>query len=145
VGQRRLQVIPDVAFLWPTPRYAAEGVLENLDPFIEAAGYDLERLLARPARIGQVEGSVYGFPRDIEVNLIYYNKDMFDAAASGLSQRRLDVGRLPGRGEALTQKDANGVTTVYGLAAEGGKWAKWVNQNGGAILDDYVNPSASAC
>jgi multiple sugar transport system substrate-binding protein len=42
----------------------------------------------------------------------------------------------------LTQKDANGVTTVYGLAAEGGKWAKWVNQNGGAILDDYVNPSA---
>ena len=26
-------------------------------------------------------------------------------------------------------------------AAEGGKWTKWVNQNGGAILDDYVNPS----
>jgi multiple sugar transport system substrate-binding protein len=41
----------------------------------------------------------------------------------------------------LTQKDANGMTTVYALGAEGGKWAKWVNQNGGAILDDYVNPS----
>ncbi len=24
---------------------------------------------------------------------------------------------------------------------EGGKYSKWVNQNGGAILDDYVNPS----
>jgi multiple sugar transport system substrate-binding protein len=34
-------VIPDVLFLWPTPRYAAEGVLENLDPWIEKSGYDL--------------------------------------------------------------------------------------------------------
>lgn len=25
---------------------------------------------------------------------------------------------------------------------EGGKFLKWVNQNGGQILDDFVNPSA---
>jgi multiple sugar transport system substrate-binding protein len=74
------KVIPDVAFLWPTPRYAAEGVLENLDPFIEASGYDLNDYWPGLLESAKFEGSVYGFPRDIEVNVIYYNKDMFDAA-----------------------------------------------------------------
>jgi multiple sugar transport system substrate-binding protein len=31
--------------------------------------------------------------------------------------------------------------TQYALGAEGGKWYKWLNQNGGAVLDDYRNPS----
>ena len=35
----------------------------------------------------------------------------------------------------------SGRVTQYALAAEGGKWYKWLNQNGGAVLDDYRNPS----
>ena len=134
-------VIPDVAFLWPTPRYAAEGVLENLDPFIAAAGYDLNDYWPGLLESAKYEGSVYGFPRDIEVNLIYYNKDMFDAAGLAYPSDDWSWDDFVAAATALTQKDANGATTVYGLAAEGGKWAKWVNQNNGAILDDYVNPS----
>jgi multiple sugar transport system substrate-binding protein len=135
------KVIPDVAFLWPTPRYAAEGVLENLDPFIAAAGYDLEDYWPGLLESAKFEGSVYGFPRDIEVNVIYYNKDMFDAAGVAYPSDDWTWDDFLAAAEALTQKDANGMTTVYALAAEGGKWGKWVNQNGGAILDDYVNPS----
>src|SRR4051812_31575002 len=33
--------IPDVLFLWPTPSYAATGVLEDLDPYIQKSGYDI--------------------------------------------------------------------------------------------------------
>lgn len=33
--------IPDVMFLFPVPSYAKDGVLENLDLYIEKAGYDL--------------------------------------------------------------------------------------------------------
>ena len=135
------KVIPDVAFLWPTPRYAAEGVLENLDPFIEASGYDLNDYWPGLLESAKYEGSVYGFPRDIEVNVIYYNKDMFDAAGVAYPTDDWTWDDFLAAAEALTQKDANGMTTVYALAAEGGKWAKWVNQNNGAILDDYVNPS----
>jgi multiple sugar transport system substrate-binding protein len=134
-------VIPDVAFLWPTPRYAAEGVLENLDPFVAASGYDLEAYWPGLLESARFEGSVYGFPRDIEVNVIYYNKDLFDAAGVAYPADGWTWDDFTAAAEALTQKDANGMTTVYGLAAEGGKWAKWVNQNGGAIFDDYVNPS----
>ena len=135
------KVIPDVAFLWPTPRYAAEGVLENLDPFIAAADYDLNDYWPGLLESAKYEGSVYGFPRDIEVNVIYYNKDMFDAAGVAYPSDEWTWDDFLAAAAALTQKDANGMTTVYALGAEGGKWAKWVNQNGGAILDDYVNPS----
>ena len=35
------KAVPDVAFLWWTPKFASEGVLENLDPYIQKSGYDL--------------------------------------------------------------------------------------------------------
>ena len=135
------KVIPDIAFLWPTPQYAAEGVLENLDPYIEKANYNLDDYWPGLLESAKYQGSVYGFPRDIESNIIYYNKDMFDKAGVAYPSNDWTWDDFLAAAEKLTQKDASGNTTVYALAAEGGKWPKWVNQNGGAILDDYVNPT----
>ncbi len=129
-------VIPDVAFLWPTPRYAAEGVLENLDPFIAAAGYDLNDYWPGLLESAKYEGSVYGFPRDIEVNVLYYNKDLFDAAGLAYPDDTWTWDDLSAAAEKLAVPGER-----YALAMEGGKYSKWLNQNGGAILDDYVNPS----
>jgi len=133
--------IPDVAFLWPTPKYAAQGVLEDLDPFIEQAGYDLNDYWPGLLESAMYDGSVYGFPRDIEVNVLYYNKDLFDAAGVGYPTADWTWDDFLAAAEKLTVKDANGNVTQYALAAEGGKYSKWLNQNGGAILDDYRNPS----
>ncbi len=135
------KVIPDIAFLWPTPQYAAESVLENLDPYIEKANYNLDDYWPGLLESAKYNGSVYGFPRDIESNVIYYNKDMFDKAGVAYPSNDWTWDDFLAAAEKLTQKDASGNTTVYALAAEGGKWPKWVNQNGGAILDDYVNPT----
>ena len=135
------KTIPDVAFLWPTPKYAAEGVLENLDSYIEASGYDLKDYWPGLLESAKYEGSVYGLPRDIEANVLYYNKDLFDAAGVSYPDDTWTWDDLLAAAEKLTVKDASGVTTQYALAAEGGKYTKWLNQNGGAILDDYVNPS----
>jgi multiple sugar transport system substrate-binding protein len=136
-------VIPDVAFLWPTPKYAAEGVLENLDPFITEAGYNLEDYWPGLLESAMYNGSVYGFPRDIEVNVLYYNKDLFDAAGVAYPDNTWTWDDLLSAAEQLTVKDAGGATTQYALAMEGGvgKWSKWVRQNGGSILDDMRNPS----
>jgi multiple sugar transport system substrate-binding protein len=135
--------IPDIAFLWPTPKYAAEGVLENLDPYIEKAGYDLNDYWGGLLDSAMYQGSVYGFPRDIEVNVLYYNKDLFDKAGVAYPTEEWTWDDLKAAVEKLTVKDADGQTTQYGLAMEGGKYAKFVNQNNGGILDDYVNPSKS--
>ncbi len=135
------KTIPDIAFLWPTPKYAAEGVLENLDPYIEKSGYDLNDYWPGLLESAMYNGSVYGFPRDIEVNVLYYNKDLFDAAGVEYPTPEWTWDDLLAAAEKLTVKDAGGNVTQYALAAEGGKYSKWLNQNGGAILDDYRNPS----
>lgn len=145
VGERRFGDCPRCRFLWPTPRYAAEGVLENLDPYIEKAGYNLEDYWPGLLQSASYEGSVYGFPRDIEVNVLYYNKDIFDEAGVDYPTDNWTWDDLLAAADKLTVKDASGNVERYALAAEsggeGGKWTKWVNQAGGAILDDYSNPS----
>jgi ABC-type glycerol-3-phosphate transport system substrate-binding protein len=135
------KVIPDVAFLWPTPAYAAQGVLENLDPYIQKSGYKLEDYWPGLLESAKYKGSVYGLPRDNEVNVLYYNKALFDKAGVKYPDETWTWDDFLAAAEKLTVKDASGKVTQYALAMEGGKYAKWVNQNGGAILDDYVNPS----
>jgi len=135
------KAVPDIAFLWPTPKYAAEGVLENLDPYIQKSGYDLNDYWGGLLESAKYEGSVYGLPRDNEVNILYYNKDLFDKAGVKYPDENWKWNDLLAAAEKLTVKDAGGKVTQYALAMEGGKYSKWVNQNGGAILDDYVNPS----
>ena len=135
------KAVPDIAFLWPTPKYAAEGVLENLDPYIQKSGYDLNDYWGGLLESAKYQGSVYGLPRDNEVNILYYNKDLFDKAGVKYPDENWKWEDLLAAAEKLTVKDAGGKVTQYALAMEGGKYSKWVNQNGGAILDDYVNPS----
>jgi len=136
------QTVPDIAFLWPTPKYAAEGVLENLDPYIQKSGYDLNDYWPGLLESAKYNGSVYGFPRDIEVNVLYYNKTLFDAAGVKYPDESWTWDDLQAAAEKLTVKDASGKVTQYALGMENSwKYDKWVNQNGGAILDDMRNPS----
>jgi multiple sugar transport system substrate-binding protein len=75
------------------------------------------------------------------VNVLYYNKDLFDIAEVQYPDETWTWDDLLAAEDKLTVKDASGQVTQYALAAEGGKWYKWLNQNGGAVLDDYRNPS----
>jgi ABC-type glycerol-3-phosphate transport system substrate-binding protein len=133
--------IPDIAFLWPTPKYAAEGVLENLDPYIQKSGYDLNDYWPGLLESAMYNGSVYGLPRDIESNVLYYNKALFDAAGVAYPDANWTWDDLLAAAEKLTVKDGDTVKQ-YALAMENnGKFSKWLLQNGGSILDDMRNPS----
>jgi multiple sugar transport system substrate-binding protein len=117
-------------------------VLENLDPYIQKSGYNLNDYWGGLLESAKYNGSVYGFPRDIEVNVLYYNKDIFDKAGVKYPDENWTWDDLLAAVEKLTVKDASGKVTRYALGMENSwKYDKWVNQNGGAILDDYVNPS----
>ncbi|MBM4466246.1 MAG: sugar ABC transporter substrate-binding protein [Chloroflexi bacterium] len=134
-------VIPDVLFLWPTPRYAADGVLENLDPWIEKTGYDLNDYWPALLESAMYQGSVYGLPRDISVEALYYNKDIFDAAGVSYPTNDWTWDDLLAAAEQLTVVEASGRVARYALGMEGGKYQLWVGQNRGRILDDMRNPS----
>jgi len=133
--------IPDVLFLWPTPKYAAQGVLENLDSYIEKSGYNLDDYWPALLESASYDGSVYGFPRDIGLEVLYYNKDMFDAAGVPYPDETWTWDDLATAAEQLTVKDASGRTERYGLGMEAGKYLLWVNQNNGSVLDNMRNPS----
>lgn len=117
------KLIPDIAFLWPTPKYAAQGVLENLDTYIANSNYDLNDYWPGLLESASYAGSVYGFPRDIGVDILYYNKDIFDAAGVAYPDDTWTWTTFMDAAEKLTVKDANGTTTQYALAMEGGKSA----------------------
>jgi multiple sugar transport system substrate-binding protein len=89
-------------------------------------------------------GSVYGFPRDIGLEVLYYNKDIFDEAGVEYPTDDWTWDDLLAAAEKLTVVDGSGRVSRYALGMEGGKYALWINQNGGAILDDMRNPSACA-
>lgn len=134
-------LIPDVLFLWPTPRYAAEGVLENLQPFIEASGYNVDDYWPALLESAMYEGNIYGFPRDISLEVLYYNKDIFDEVGLAYPDESWTWDDLLTAAEALTVVEASGRVSRYALGMEGGKFQLWSGQNGGSILDDMRNPS----
>lgn len=135
------EVVPDVLFLWPTPRYAADGVLENLDPWIEQSGYDTDDYWPALLESAMYEGSIYGFPRDIGLEVLYYNKDIFDEASLDYPTDDWTWDDLLAAAEALTVVESSGRVARYALGMEGGKYQLWSGQNGGSILDDMRNPS----
>lgn len=135
------KAIPDVFFLWPTPSYAAKGVLENLQPYIQKSGYNLDDYWPYLLDSARYKGDVYGLPRDIEAHALYYNKKLFDEAGVNYPTDNWTWDDWLAALEKLTKQDANGRVTQYGLGMEGGKWPILVGQAGGMVLDDLTNPS----
>jgi multiple sugar transport system substrate-binding protein len=133
--------IPDVLFLWPTPSYAATGVLEDLTSYIEKSKYDLKDYWPALLESASYDGKVYGLPRDISVEALYYNKAIFDEAGVAYPTDKWTWDDLRAAAKKLSVIEANGRVKRYGLAIEGGKWALWVNQSKASILDDMRNPS----
>jgi multiple sugar transport system substrate-binding protein len=135
-------VIPDVFFMSPVQKYASAGLIQNLDPLIDARGMDLKDYWPGALESTSWDGNVYGLPRDSGVEVLYYDKDDFDAAKLDYPTDDWTWDDLQKAAEALTIKDDTGRVSRYGLAAEGGKYFDFVGANGGAILDDVFKPTS---
>jgi len=132
---------PDVMFLHTIPSWAAKGVLEDLTPYIEESGFPVELYNQELLSTFMYNGRIYGFPRDNDTTVLFYNKDLFDEAGVNYPdyswgwQEFLDAARK------LTKKDARGRIIQYGVVLERNKWHLWVHMNGGRIVDDYNRPT----
>ncbi len=133
--------IPDVFFMSPVQKYAASSLIQDLDPYIEENKMDLKDYWPGALESTSLDGAVYGLPRDSGVEVLYYNKDDFDAAKLAYPTDDWTWDDLRSAAEALTIKDTNGRISRYGLAMEGGKYFDWVGGNGGHILDDMFKPT----
>ncbi|MCO7224044.1 extracellular solute-binding protein [Pleionea sp. CnH1-48] len=71
---------PDVLFLSHIEKYVQRGDIQSLEPYIAKAPIDVNDFY--PALLDQFKsnGQIYGFPRDNDTKVIFYNKTHFDKA-----------------------------------------------------------------
>lgn len=128
--------------------FAANELLEPLGPYLN----DSE--LIQPADFFPItleaftwQGTVMCIPQNISSLVVYYNEDLFDAAAVPYPADDWTWEDFLSAALALTQDtDGDGQTDQYGLGIEATlfRLAPFVWQNGGEIVDDPANPAQVA-
>lgn len=131
---------PDVLFLTNVPSYAGKGVLEPLDPLIQKSSYDVQDFVQAEMKLFQYQGKTYGFPRDNDTKVLYYNKDAFDEAKLSYPDASWDWAKLKDAAAKLTKRDGDRVLR-YGAAIEATEWPSFVWANGGEVYDDPLKPT----
>ena len=121
-------------------RFLASGAVEPLTTYLAAStliktsDYYPQALAAF-----QWQGEQACMPQNMSSPVIYYNKDLFDAAGVAYPAGDWDWADFVAVAQALTQDgDHDGVTDIYGFGTEATivRMAPFVWMNGGDIVDD---------
>jgi multiple sugar transport system substrate-binding protein len=122
--------------------FSSRGQLLALDGLVEETGIDLSERFGTNHLQYQYEGSQYALPDRGGAMIVYYNRDMFDAAGIEYPTAEWTWEDFLAAAQALTIRDGDAVSQ-YGFAA-GGWWPWWMSfiyQNGGAVLDENGAPA----
>ncbi|OZG62650.1 ABC transporter substrate-binding protein [Bifidobacterium lemurum] len=128
---------PDVMLLQEADyvRYAKNGVIDELD----ASEYGVDESDFQPAvaDIAEQTGGTYGFPQGMATEIMYYNKDMFDAAGLDYPTDDWTWDDYAEAAQKLT-KTENGQTVQWGSDAPSfnGIWYSLAGQGGDKVVDD---------
>jgi multiple sugar transport system substrate-binding protein len=124
--------------------YSSKGQIISLNDFVSADKIDLK---ARYGETGgltgaySMNGNLYAMPDRGGALILFYNKDMFDAAGLSYPTKDWTWTEFLNAAQKLTIRDGD-KTTQYGWAA-GGWWPWWMSfiyMNGGAVLDAQGKP-----
>jgi multiple sugar transport system substrate-binding protein len=123
------------------PDYQSRGVLMNLQPLIERDNFALDGYYEQSLVCYQTDEGYYGLPRDIQPSVMYYNKDMFDAAGVPYPDESWTWDDVITYGQELTQDtDGDGTVDQYALWADLWDmellWGSMIWQFGGEIVDE---------
>lgn len=131
---------PDVLFLTNIQSYASRGVLQPLDDLIKQSQYDVNDFVPAELLLFKYNGQIYGFPRDNDTKVLYYNQDAFDQAKLPYPDETWDWKALRAAANKLTRRTGSRVSR-YGAAIEATEWPVFVWQNGAEIYDNALRPT----
>lgn len=121
------------------PQYAERGVLEDLTD--RATVFDEEKFLGIK-QLRTPDNKLFGIPQGIQVDVLYYNKDMFDAAGLPYPTDEWTLDDLAQNAKALTNDDHWGFAIPANQLRYG--WYPIIRQFGGDILDETRTQSTVA-
>ena len=102
------------------PDWQSRGVLLNLQPYIDKSPGLLDGLYPNTLAAYQRADGYYGLPRDFQTIVLYYNKDMFDAAGLPYPDESWTLDKLRETAKALTKdNDGDGRTDLLVTSATG--------------------------
>ena len=133
---------PDV-FAMDAPMYLdwqSRGVLLNLQPYIDATPGFLDGYYAQPLSGYKLPDGYYGLPRDFQTIVMYYNKDMFDAAKVEYPKEGWTWDDLRQMAKKLTaDKNGDGKTDQYGYSCDLWDmelcWSEAIWAHGGDVIN----------
>ncbi len=118
--------------------YQSRGVLKNLQPYLDKNPDMLNGVYPQTLEAYQTPDGMYGLPRDFQTVVLFYNKDMFDAAGVAYPTADWTYDDLRSAAKQLTKVDADGKTTQYGFYADPWDmeliWSEGIWAHGGEIL-----------
>jgi multiple sugar transport system substrate-binding protein len=121
--------------------YAVKGILLPLNSYVTRDKFPVERFYKRIIEKFSINGELYVLPRDVApVCVVFYNKDMFDAAGIAYPKNDWNWNDLVSLGKALTKKNPDGKMT-FGFTDDWSIWDTFVLSNGGKYVDDVKNPT----
>ena len=124
--------------------YSGKGQIVSLNDYVSKSSIDLAQRYGSTGGLVQAytwEGNLYAMPDRGGALVLYYNKDMFDAAGIAYPTMDWTWTEFLDAAQKLTVRNGD-VVDVYGFAA--GDWWPWwmsfVYQNNGAVLDANGKP-----
>lgn len=129
---------PDVMYMWNYPTY--KDALEPLDPYIEKEGSDFkDNFYDTLWNYNSADDQILGLPVGYTTHVVYYNKDLFDAAGIPYPQDGWTWEDL----QADAKKLANDAESISGFAFSGKPdpydYEMFLWGNGASYVDDQGN------
>ncbi|MBI1295013.1 extracellular solute-binding protein [bacterium] len=125
--------------------YVARDAIEFLDPYLaESDLIDLDDYYPQALAAFRWEGKLACMPQNLSSPVLYYNKDLFDAAGVDYPRDDWTWNDFAAVAAAVSQdSDGDGVTDIYGLGMEASivRLAPFLWMNGGDIVDNPAAPT----
>jgi multiple sugar transport system substrate-binding protein len=98
--------------------YQSRGVLLNLQPYLDKNPDMLNGVYPQTLAAYKTTDGMYGLPRDFQTIVLFYNKDMFDAAKVAYPTADWTYDDLRTASRALTKIGPDGKVTQFGFYAD---------------------------
>ena len=125
--------------------FVAKGIALKLTPYLQAANYDKSLYYDVGLSPYTFRGNLYGLPREVDVWIMDYNKDLLDAAGVPAPDGTWTWDELITYGKKLTKRDSAGRPLQFGFGYSGLGGAKafdgFVYQAGGQLVDNEDTPT----